>query len=73
MNDVLSEKQYQHEIMAFLESENGYRIRKATDFDRLYAMDREMLFEFLDKTQPDTMAELRKIYKGDTEETIAQN
>ena len=70
MNDVLSEKQYQHEIMAFLESENGYRIRKATDFDRLYAMDREMLFEFLDKTQPDTMAELRKIYKSDTEETI---
>lgn len=56
--------------MAFLESENGYRIRKATDFDRLYAMDREMLFEFLDKTQPDTMAELRKIYKSDTEETI---
>lgn len=29
-----------------------------------------MLFEFLDKTQAETMEELRKIYKEDTEETI---
>ena len=70
MNNILSEKQYQHEIMDYLKSVNGYRIRKATDFDRYFAMDRAMLFEFLDKTQPEVMAELRKIYKGDTEETI---
>lgn len=70
MNDILSEKQYQHEIMDYLKSFNGYRIRKATDFDRYYAVDRAMLFEFLDTSQPDTMTELRKIFKGDTEETI---
>lgn len=71
MNDILTEKQYQHEIMNYLESMNGYRIRKDADFDRYYAMDRGILFEFLESSQPDTMAELRKIYKADTEDTIA--
>lgn len=70
MNDILTEKQYQHEIMDYLQSQNGYRIRKATDFDRLFALDRGMLFEFLNQSQLDVMAELYKIFKGDTEETI---
>ena len=70
MNDILTEKQYQHEIMDYLHSQNSYRIRKATDFDRLFAIDRGMLFEFLNQSQPDVMAELNKIFKGDTEETI---
>lgn len=70
MNDILSEKEYQKFILDRLEQDNGYRIRKATDFDRYFAMDREMLFEFLEKSQPDVMAELRKIFKADTEETI---
>ena len=70
MNDILSEKQYQHEIMDYLQSVNGYRIRKATSFDRSFAMDRELLFEFLNQSQSDTMAELYKIFKGDTETTI---
>lgn len=70
MNDILTEKQYQHEIMDYLRSVNGYRIRKATDYDRRFAMDQEMLFEFLDGTQSEIMAELRKIFKSDTEETI---
>ena len=70
MNDILSEKQYQHEIMDYLQSVNGYRIRNAAAFDRYYAMDREMLFEFLNKSQPDIMAELYKIFKTDTESTI---
>ena len=70
MNDILSEKQYQHEIMDYLQSVNGYRIRNAAAFDRYYAMDREMLFEFLNKSQPDIMAELYKIFKVDTESTI---
>lgn len=70
MNDILSEKQYQHEIMDYLQSKNGYRIRRATSFDRYFAVDREMLFEFLDASQPDVMAELRKIFKQDAEDTI---
>ena len=70
MNDILSEKQYQHEIMDYLKTENGYRVRKDTDFDRYYAMDRGMLFEFLKSSQPEVMDELYKIFKADTEETI---
>lgn len=70
MNDILTEKQYQHEIMDYLQDHDGYRIRKATDYDRAFAMDRGMLFEFLNQSQPDVMAELRKIFKEDTEETI---
>lgn len=70
MNNILSEKEYQHEIMDYLQSVNRYRIRKATDFDRLFAIDRGMLFEFLNKSQPDTMADLAKIFKADLEETV---
>ncbi len=70
MNNILSEKQYQHEIMDYLRDVNGYRVRKDTDFDRYFAMDKEMLFEFLKTSQPDVMDELYKIFKQDTEETI---
>lgn len=70
MNDIMTEKQYQRYIIERLTQENQYIERKNTDFDRLYALDRGMLFKFLDDTQPDTMAALRKIYKTVTEETI---
>lgn len=70
MNDILSEEQYQHEIMDYLESKNGYRVRESKEFDRSFAMDRGMLFDFLNATQSDTMAELEKIYKSNLEETI---
>ena len=70
MNDILSEKEYQHFIMDRLSQDNGYIVRKATSYDRFFAVDREMLFRFLNDTQPDEMAALRKIYKGDLEDTI---
>ena len=70
MNEVLSEKEYQHFIMEYLEKHNGYIIRDAKNYDRLYAMDRELLFRFLNDTQPDAMDRLRKIYKRDLEETM---
>ena len=70
MNSILSEKEYQKFILEKLEQENGYEIRPAVKYDRLFAMDREMLFQFLEKTQPDQMAEIRKVYKGRTEGTI---
>lgn len=70
MNEILSEKQYQHFIMDYLKTSNGYVIRKNKNFDRLYAMDREMLFKFLNDTQPDEMAILSKIYKSDLEEIL---
>lgn len=70
MNEILTEKQYQHFIIDYLKKNNGYLIRKDKDFDRLYAMDREMLFKFLNDTQPDEMDKLSKIYKHDLEETL---
>lgn len=70
MNNILSEKDYQHYIMDYLVKENGYTVRKAASFDRYFAIDREMLFKFLNDTQPETMEALAKIYKDDLEDTI---
>jgi len=70
MNNILSEKEYQTFILDVLEKRNGYRIRKNVKYDRLFAMDREMLFEFLNSTQPKTMEALTKIFKENTQETI---
>lgn len=69
MNDILSEKEYQKFIIERL-SESGYEVRLATYFDRLFAVDRELLFRFLNETQPDEMEALRKVYKSELEETI---
>ena len=70
MNNILSEKEYQRYIINELVNNNEYIERKATDFDRLFAIDREMLFKFLWDTQPDTMDSLQKIYKDGLEDTI---
>ena len=74
MNDILTEKEYQHFIMEQLKSNNGYRIRHATkeggDYDRRFAMDRNLLLEFLGSTQPKGMAEIRKIYKDKADGTV---
>lgn len=67
---ILSEKEYQKFLLERLEKDNGFVVRKASNFDRYYAVDREMLFKFLNDTQSDTMDHLRKIYKNDLEETI---
>ena len=68
-NDVLSEKEYQKYILERL-SENGYEIKPAAGYDRLFAINREALFCFLNATQPDEMDALKKIYKSDLEDTI---
>lgn len=70
MNKILSEKEYQRFIIDKLVSKNGYTERKNVKFDCKFAIDREMLFAFLDETQPQTMLALRKVFKEKTEETI---
>ena len=69
MNKILSEKDYQKFILEKLK-DNGYTIRTDGDYNRLYAMDPDILIGFLDATQPKKMEQLRKIYKDDTKETI---
>ncbi len=70
MNVILSEKEYQKSILQYLKEENGYVVRDAKNFDRLHAMDRELLMKFLNDTQPEDMQALKKVYKDDLEETI---
>lgn len=70
MNNILSEKEYQRYIIERLVGEHGYVERKNFCFDAKFAMDREMLFKFLDGTQPETMALLRKVFRDETEETV---
>ncbi len=70
MNNILSEKEYQQFMLERLGEDNGFIVRKASNFDRLFAVDREMLFQFLENTQPEEMQSLRKIYKADLEDTI---
>lgn len=41
---IVSEKEYQKFLVERLEKDNGFVVRKATNFDRYYAVDREMLF-----------------------------
>lgn len=69
MNNILSEKEYQHFIMEELKG-NGYIFRTDSDYDRRFAMDRGLFFKFLEETQPGEMAALRKQYKEKTEDTI---
>ena len=69
MTNILTEKQYQSYILTQLQ-QNGYEIRHAKQFDRKFAVDREVLFRFLNSTQPDVMEALGKIYKDDLEDTI---
>lgn len=70
MNNILTEKQYQRFIINYLVNNNDYIERSDKDFDRYYAIDRELLFKFLNDTQPEAMNELRKIYKSAFEDTI---
>ena len=70
MNKILSEKAYQRFITDFLRDNIGYVVRTDDIFDRYYAIDRELLFKFLEDTQPEAMETLRKTYKDNTEDTI---
>jgi len=71
MKSVLREREdYQRLILERLNEDNGYAIRHATNYDQKYAMDTELLFSFLESTQPDTMEKLRRFYQEATEQTI---
>ena len=61
---------YQRGILNYLKDSNGYRVRTNANFDRRYAIDGELLVEFLTATQPKKVEALRKMYKGDFEETL---
>lgn len=69
MNEILSEKEYQAFILDRLQ-DSEYEKHSATEYDRLFAVERKSLFRFLNATQPETMDALKKIYKAELEDTI---
>ena len=70
MNKILSEKAYQKFITDYLVDHNGYVRRTNDNFDRYFAIDRQILFNFLYETQADKMTALKKIIKKDFEDTF---
>jgi len=62
MNTILTEKDYQKFIIQRL-IENGYEKRDADRYDRRFAMDPDMLFKFLEETQPQKMAKVKNTLK----------
>ena len=70
MNKIESEMEYEDSILNYLHDKNGFVIRTNDDYDRTIAMDKELLFKFLETTQPKTMEDLRKIYKQNYRDVI---
>lgn len=67
----LTERAFQKLIIDHLVEDNGFVSRTAkTDYDPVRAMDVDMLFDFLNRTQPDEMDKLHAIYNGGSRETI---
>ncbi len=71
MKTLIDERyEFQQEILNYLENIHNYTKRENKHFNRLYALDQELLFKFLYSTQQDEMSKLKKIYKEKLEETI---
>lgn len=68
--ELREKEDFQKLILEYLKENNGYAIRDAKFFDAGLAMDKEILFSFLESTQENALNELRKLYKERTEETI---
>lgn len=69
-NQLKEKEDYQRLIIDLLRDNNGFRERPNTAYKPGLAMDTDILLEFLEKTQTDTMDQLRRMYKNRTEETI---
>lgn len=68
---VLDERyEFQRDFVRQLVEENGFIERTDRDFNMAYAMDIDLLFDFLYKTQEETMLDLEAIYKEDLRETL---
>ena len=66
----LTESAFQELIIEHLVNDNGYKRRNASSYDSVRAMDTELFFDFLDRTQPDQMERLHALYNGGSRATI---
>ncbi|MCR5349374.1 MAG: DEAD/DEAH box helicase family protein [Acholeplasmatales bacterium] len=65
MPSIINERyDYQKFIVDYLVNNNGYVRRTNDNFDRYFAMDKELLFKFLNDTQPEKVTALKKTLKS---------
>lgn len=72
LQKYMDEKDYQRILAERLVEDNGFRLRTNADFCRQFAIDKGLLIEFLESSQPDKMKELSRLFKAKRDETIAQ-
>lgn len=70
--DDLKERNYQSIIKEYLINKNEYVNGANLNYDRFYAIDKKMLFDFLNETQPVQMEKLKDIYKVGFETKIIE-
>jgi type I restriction enzyme R subunit len=68
--EKLKEKSFQRLIKEYLTNENGYTESANVNYDKYHALDKEMLFEFLESTQKKTMTKLKDIYGAEYKQKI---
>ena len=72
----MDEKDYQRFFARCLTertpAEERFRLRTNADYCRNYAMDKGLLVEFLESSQPEAMKELSRLYRAKRDEAIAQ-
>lgn len=74
------EKDFQRQILTHLVEKNGFALsvcpkepeKSGAGWRREFAIDSDKLFEFLESSQPEALANLKKIFKGRWRETILQ-
>jgi type I restriction enzyme R subunit len=65
-----TEKGLEAHIAHYLSNENGFLLRANTDYDNVACLDKELLFQFLEATQPKTVAKLKAFHKDLYEQKI---
>ena len=67
-----TEKGLEAHISQYLVSENGYVLRSNTLYDNVACLDKELLFHFLEATQPKAVAKLKAYHKELYEQKIVK-
>lgn len=72
MNTDTSEKGFETHIVNSLVSKNNYILRSNKDYDNKLCMDKDMLFQFLEETQPLAVEKLKSFHKELYEQKITK-
>jgi len=70
--EQLKEKSFQKLIKEYLIEKNNYWEGFNKNYDNYHALDKKVIFEFLEDTQPDKLANLKKVYGDDYKQKIIE-